>query len=84
MEIEPYVPPVVIHTLPSGATYDTIEGGYIISDTTNVYTLTGNTFVNGIEGLVDVQSGTFTFDSSIDTLDVHVTGVNEDDTLMVG
>ena len=84
MEIEPYVPPVTIHTLPSGATYESIEGGYVVSDTTETYTLTGVAFVNGLEGIVDVQSGTFVFGTSIDTLDVHVAGVSEDDTLYVG
>ena len=83
-EIEPYTPPTPpVQILPSGATYETIPGGYIVTENATEYTLSGSAFDNGLDG-VDVQSGTFTFGSTIDTVNVHVAGVNENDTLYVG
>lgn len=85
LEIAEYVPPVPepeIHTLPGGGTYETIEGGYILSDTdTTAFTLMGGELD---EDNISIQSGTLVFGTGIDTGSVHVIGVESDTTIAIG
>lgn len=67
--------------LPTGGTYTTIEGGYILTDGKETYTLNfGNLDVTKF----GVSDGKLLISEGADTLNTHVQGVQEGDTISIG